>query len=52
MYYGNRHFNLFNQDLLFESRTTDYYNGQEKNEIYGLFYLKAFGYSVTVAAGT
>jgi hypothetical protein len=52
MYYQNRHFHLFNQGLLFESGTTDYYNGQDENVICGLFYLKAFAYSVTGAVST
>jgi len=47
MDYQNRHFNLLNQDLLSESCTTDYYNGQNGSGIFGLFYLKAFGYSLT-----
>lgn len=47
MDYQNRHFHLFNQDLLPQSCTTDYYNGQNESEIYGLFYLKAFGYCLT-----
>jgi len=37
MDYGNWHFHPFNQVLLLEFCTTDYYNGQRENAIYGIF---------------